>query len=325
LIAGLVVVGTAISGLVYISTAILPTSPRPAEFVRFAKPTRLNAALETLEKRGIVKNAFASGLYAKFTGKSADVNTGTFQLKAGSSIDEILSSLQKPYRQMVRLPEGWWQNRTGKRLEEKQVCSSAEYVAAASDPSKYADLGIDLPTASLEGWLFPDTYDLAPLTPPENVVRLQLKTFKRKVIDKLPKGTDLRRALIIASMVDLEAAKDNERSRIAGVIENRLRKGQPLEIDATVLYALQEWKNMAPGVVRTVKSPYNTYLNKGLPPGPIGSPGFKSILAALKPEKHGYLYYVARPNKSHYFASTYPEHLQNIRKARAERRTAGSH
>ena len=219
---------------------------------------------------------------------------------------------------MVRLPEGWWQLRTAARLESFDVCTGKDYVDAAKSPEKYEDVGLPIKSGSLEGWLFPDTYDLAPLTPAENVVRLQLRTFKRKVLDRYPETKDWNRVLTVASMVELEAAKDEERPRVAGVIENRLRKGQPLEIDATVLYALQEWKNLGPGIVRTVKSPYNTYLNKGLPPGPIGSPGLKSIVATLKPEKHGYLYYVARPNRSHYFAATYSEHLSNIRKARAE-------
>jgi UPF0755 protein len=97
-----------------------------------------------------------------------------------------------------------------------------------------------------------------------------------------------------------------------------------LEIDASVLYALQEWKPLGPGVVRTVKSPYNTYLVSGLPPGPIGSPGLKSLKAALEPEKHGYLFYVARPDKTHYFARTYEEHRGNIRRARLERQSQGS-
>lgn len=304
------------------STALQPTPSRPAEFVRFDKPLRITDALKVLESKGVVKSAFTAGLYAKFTGRSGDVRNGTYQVKAGATVEETLASLRKPFRQMVRLPEGWWEARTGKRLESEDVCSADDYRAATANPAAYSDLGFKLPPDSLEGWLFPDTYELPPMTPAEDVVRLQLKTFKRKVLDKLPEGTDIGRVLTVASMVELEAAKDEERARIAGVIENRLKKGQPLEIDATVLYALQEWKNLPRGVVRTVKSPYNTYLNKGLPPGPIGSPGLKSILAALKPEVHGYLYYVARPNRGHYFASAYPDHLQNIRRARAEWRAA---
>jgi UPF0755 protein len=135
----------------------------------------------------------------------------------------------------------------------------------------------------------------------------------------LPEDADLQRVLTVASMVELEAARDDERARIAGVIENRLRRGMRLEIDATVLYAEQNWRELGPGQVRKTDSPYNTYRRGGLPPGPIGSPSLKSIQAALRPERHGYLFYVARPDRSHYFAATYPDHLANIRRARAER------
>ena len=115
---------------------------------------------------------------------------------------------------------------------------------------------------------------------------------------------------------------DAERPRVAGVIENRLAKGQRLEIDATVLYGLQDWRVLKPGEVRTVDSPYNTYLVNGLPPGPICSPGSMSIQAAMKPEKHTFLYYVARPTRTHYFTSSYADHLAAIRKARSEFRLA---
>lgn len=300
--------------------AVQLTSPTPsgaAKYVRFDKPTLASRAYQRLETENVLKSSWATAVYAKVTGKSRDVQPGTYRIKPGMTVDEALNALRNPVKKMVRLPEGWWIARTAARLEREDVCTAAEYVAATKK------VATDLKLDSLEGRLFPDTYNLPPLTPPEEIVKLQVKTFQRKVADELPKNADLQHALIVASMVELEAAKDEERPRIAGVIENRIDKGIPLQIDATVLYALQEWKNLGPGVVRTVQSPYNTYLNKGLPPGPIGSPSLKSIQAALKPERHGYLYYVARPNRSHYFAVTYPEHLANIRKARAEWRATG--
>lgn len=311
-------VAIAIGGVCTILVGVMPAPAHPAEFIRFEKPTTLAAALQTLEKRQVVKNAWAATLFAKLTRSGHDVQEGTYKVKPGASIEQVLASLKKPYVQMVRLPEGWWIKRTAKRLEDKDICTADAYMKATEDPSKYRDVGLKLPADNLEGYLFPDTYDLPPLTPPDEIVRLQLQTFKRRVADSLPKTTNVKRVLTVASMVELEAGKDSERPRIAGVIENRLKKGMALEIDATVLYAMKVWKNLPPGVVRTVDSPYNTYLHKGLPPGPIGSPGFKSIQAALHPEKHGYLYYVARPDRSHYFSSDYQVHLQNIRKARAE-------
>ena len=117
--------------------------------------------------------------------------------------------------------------------------------------------------------------------------------------------------------IEAEVAQDRERPVVAGLIENRTRIGMLLQIDATVLYALQEWKELGPGVVKTVESPYNTYIHAGLPPGPIGSPGFKSIEAALKPKANPYLYYVALPDRTHMFSADYAGHLANIRKRKA--------
>jgi UPF0755 protein len=218
------------------------------------------------------------------------------------------------------LPEGWWITRTAERLEENGVCAADEYRRLADDPSQFQkSVKFKLPTGSLEGCLFPDTYDLPPLLGARATIERQLQAFESKVLPILPEDADLQRVLTVASMVELEAARDDERARIAGVIENRLRRGMRLEIDATVLYAEQNWRELGPGQVRKTDSPYNTYRRGGLPPGPIGSPSLKSIQAALRPERHGYLFYVARPDRSHYFAATYPDHLANIRRARAER------
>lgn len=307
------IVGTAVLA----GQLIAPTASGPVKYIRFDRPTIASRAYQRLELENVVKSGWATAVYAKLTGKASDVQPGTYRVKPGMSLDDVLKSLRNPVKRMVRLPEGWWIARTATRLEREGICSAEDYIAATKK------VAAEMKLESLEGRLFPDTYNLPPLTPPEEIVKLQVKTFDKKVAKAVPESANLDHALVVASMVELEAAKDEERSRIAGVIENRIKRGIPLEIDATVLYALQEWKNLPQGVVRTVKSPYNTYLNKGLPPGPIGSPGLKSIVASLKPEPHGYLYYVARPNRSHYFAATYPEHLANIRKARAEWRAAG--
>lgn len=295
---------------------LLPTAPGPSQYVRFNKSTRMRTALADLESKGLVRNALVLEIYARAVRAPVEVKSGTYSIKGGLAPDKVLEALRSPVKKLVRLPEGWWAARVARRLEEQGVCQADAYLEVLKAPPLVDGLEF-LKGTSPEGFLFPDTYNLPPLTPPEDIVRLQLATFKRKVMEGSP-DTDWKRVVTIASMVELEAAKADERARIAGVIVNRLAKGMALEIDATVLYALQEWKQLGRGEVRTVQSPYNTYLNKGLPPGPIGSPGLASVRAAQKPEKHGYFFYVARPDQSHYFAATYPEHLANIRKARAE-------
>lgn len=299
-------------GLVY---SVRPTSKGASEYLRFDRRTTLRQALITLEEKRMVRSAQLGLLYARLRGLQQTVPEGTFRLSPGETIETYVALLQKPIVQMVRIPEGWWIKRSAAILEKNNVCKASEYIALANRPDEFKDaVGFVLPKGSLEGYLYPDTYDLPPLLGARQTIVRQLKAFESKVASKMKPGTDLQRAVIIGSMVELEVALDHERPIVAGVIENRIKKGMRLELDATVLYALQEWKNLGPGVVRTVKSPYNTYLNNGLPPGPIGSPGAKSILAALNPAKHEFLFYVAKPDLNHMFAKTYGEHINNIRK-----------
>lgn len=306
------------AGAALVITQSRPTEPGRPFYIRLNGGEDFTSILQTLEDKGVIRDSLMAKFYLRVKGIPLKARSGTFQLKPGMTLEEVMGELQKPIRQMVRIPEGWWIKRVGAVLEKKEVCTQEEYLEAAAEGARYqAEFDFPLPKGSLEGYLYPDTYDLPPLLGAEEVVRRQLRAFVERV-GPLLKDKDPTKILTVASMVELEAAKDSERARIAGVIQNRLKKGQRLEIDATVLYALQEWKNLGPGVVRTVKSPYNTYLNDGLPPGPIGSPGLASVKGALAPEQHKWIYYVAKPDKTHRFAAEYSDHLKNIRLSRAE-------
>lgn len=311
----------ALGGVNWFNSQLAPMPSSEPVMVRWPARNFKSAVIE-LGKMGIIRNPKVFEFDAKLKGKADPVAEGTYEFHAGQSVDEVIASLNKPITQMVRIPEGWWIKRVAKRLADKGVCEEAEYIELAGKPEEFKDVvSFKLPEGSLEGYLYPDTYELPPMLGAKAVITRQLKAFESKVVKEL--GEDgLNRAVIIGSMVELEAALDKERPMVAGVIENRTKKGMRLEIDATVLYALGEWKVLGPGVVRTVVSPYNTYLNAGLPPGPIGSPSKQSIAAAFNPDSHNYVFYVAKPDRSHYFTSTYAEHLAAIRKARAEWRDA---
>lgn len=290
----------------------------PPFYIRFDQRTPLVVALTRLQERGVVRNPDVMARYSRWRKLPAVVEAGTYEVTPGTKADALLTALRKPIRQMVRIPEGWWVARVAKRLEEQGVCAAEEYIALTQEPERFAeDVSFPLPKNSLEGYLFPDTYDLPPLLGAEATIRRQLKTFEAKVVKQVGNPKDLQRLVTIGSLVEAEVALDAERPLVAGIIENRLAKGMKLQIDATVLYALQEWKELGPGVVNTIDSPYNTYRIHGLPPGPIGSPGLKSIEAAAKPRATEYLYYVALPNRSHLFAKDYPTHLANIRRRQA--------
>jgi UPF0755 protein len=191
-------------------------------------------------------------------------------------------------------------------------------MALVAKPEEFKeDVSFPLPKGSLEGYLYPDTYDLPPLMTPREVIDRQLTNFQKRVWEGFNKPKNLHRAIIIASMVEMEVARDDERPMVAGVIENRLAKNMALQIDAAINYGIQKWRPLTYADYRNVDSPYNLYRTKGLPPGPICSPTTKSIKAALNPAKHKFLYYVALPSGRSLFAETYDQHLKNVARRRA--------
>jgi UPF0755 protein len=297
--------------------AVYELQPMPSQqpvYIRYASRQSLSSALRDLQKRGIIRSARWTGLYARLRGNAKPVARGTYLFHAGMSTFEIMDALKAPIKQLVRLPANFWIARQAKVLHEHNVCDEQAYVRATMEPSIYQPIvSFRLPKDSLEGYLFPDTYDLPPMLGPEEVIARQLKNFEKKVWKPFHQPKNLRRAMIVASLVELETKRDAERPIVAGVIENRLKKGMPLQIDATILYARQKWGILTHKDIHSVDSPYNTYEHKGLPPGPICSPALKSIEAALHPAKHEYLYYVAMPDGHQEFSKTLQEQDHYIR------------
>jgi UPF0755 protein len=224
--------------------------------------------------------------------------------------------------------------REGLRAEETaEVLAAGTRLAAAdllavmrSGRFGYAALN-DKPAASgLEGYLFPDTYEIAATATPTQVVDLLLKTFDQRFGPALRQQAAASKqtvfqALIVASLVEREAQLASERPIIASVYLNRVAKGMALEADSTVQYALGYdpkgktwWRSLTLDDLRRDVGPYSTYLSRGLPPGPICSPGLDSIQAVLAPAKTEYLYYYAKGDGSHAFARTFEEHQQNMAK-----------
>jgi UPF0755 protein len=313
-----VLVGAAAAGY-WVWTGVQPMPNGKPFFLRIDGPRDLDRVLAQVQVKGVLRNSSAAYLYARIRRNAADVATGTYKLAPGEDVEAVLRSLRSPVKQMVRLPETNWAARSANILERHGVTTAKEYMELVRKPEEFAsDAGFPLPKRdSLEGYLFPDTYDLPPLLGARQTILRQLAAFKDKIIGSGAPPKNLDRAVIIGSMVELEVAKDEERPIVAGVIENRLRFGMPLQIDATVLYALGEWRALSYKDLRETVSPYNTYLNKGLPPGPICSPSAASVRAALAPAKHDFLYYVAMPDRRHLFSSTYAGHLSNVAKRRA--------
>jgi UPF0755 protein len=273
----------------------------------------------------------------RLRGADTKMKAGSHSLREGMSVDEILDTITvvvstKPgtpvttsYVQYTTI-EGWRTEQIAQLLLDNGLIKDREqFYAALKDPSlsRYEFLANRPAGAGLEGFLFPDTYRVPQGVPTKDIVTLMLDDFDRRVPrnmrENTPEGFSFYQALIVASIVEREAAIDSERSVIASVYYNRLRSTPPLRLqaDPTVQYAVGQdgnwWPELGPPDLRR-ESPYNTYLVNGLPPGPICNPSLKSIQAALSPAQTDYLYFVAKGDGTHAFARTYDEHLENVRK-----------
>ncbi|MCS6844698.1 MAG: endolytic transglycosylase MltG, partial [Caldilineales bacterium] len=285
--------------------------------------------------------------YVRVNGLANRLEAGTYRLSAAMTPIEIAAALQNAQAPSVpvRVREGWRLEEIADHLSRTGVVDGNAYRSLAANPSREA-LGFDLSRytflqflpagASLEGFLYPDTYLLpAEGAIPSDLIQRQFDELEARVMplywEAVAQGRttmELRDVLTLASIVEREAVVDEERPIIAGVFLNRLAQGMRLEADPTVQYALgyqpdtgRWWKSPLAAADLQVDSPYNTYRYGGLPPGPIASPGLASIRAVLEPAQHDYLFFVAMPDSSgrHVFSRTFEEHLEAVQRYRQGR------
>jgi UPF0755 protein len=309
---------------------------RSAQPVRVAiKPgTGAEQIARQLEREGVIRNASLFLLYAYWKGDAGRFKPGIYRLSPDMSAAQIADLLQRgagdPDDITVTIPEGFTLSQIAQTLKERGVLRDAQaFVKMCRSASAPLSAPFALPKSGLEGYLYPETYRFHPQSAPEKVAQTMLDAFTREFYT--PHRAEIRRSphslhqiVTMAAMIEREASAPQDRARIAGVIENRLKRGMRLQIDATVLYALGRHKERVLYRDLQVDSPYNTYRRAGLPPGPIASPGKLSLQAALRPERHDYLFYVAKPDGSHLFTRTLAEHEKAVRQMRAlRRRSAG--
>ena len=302
-----------VAGSFFLLTRALEPKGGSGGYLRVDRPTPRLAVLQQAEGKGYIRSARAVDLSATLARRPATIRTGTYRLSGKDDGMENLRALGRPISQKFRFPETNWAKRSANLLEKAEVCPAADYLAEVAQPGEHKT-DFPLPKDTLEGYLYPDTYDLPPLLGAMGVVGRQLAAFIKKVWEPLDRPKDLHRILILASLVELETGTEKDRAIIAGVVENRLKQKMPLQIDASLLYGMGEWRRLTFKDYREFDSPYNLYRHKGLPPTPICSPSFASIRAAMAPARHNYLYYVALPDRTSLFAATYEEHKKNIEK-----------
>ncbi len=319
----LLLVGLTLTGYYILLMQFNPVDPGDITFidVRIAESSTASQVAELLYSNRLIRNETLFLAYCRHEGLDSSLKAGHYQFNRSQSLQEIAAAIStgKVVTIAFTIPEGYTVDKIGELLAEKDICTLEEWQEAINRDYNYEFLRLADPgegKSYLEGFLFPDTYVIAEDTSAAEIVNAMLGNFEKLWAEEfqpqaLDQGMNVYDTIIIASMIEKEAMVDDERKIISGVIKNRLEKGMLLQICATVLYALnQEEKDVVYYEDLEIDSPYNTYLYPGLPPAPIACPGKAAIDAALNPEQHEYLYYVARGDGSHQFSKTFSEHLQ---------------
>ena len=319
------VLGTIV--LIYSAATGGDNEPVPGESARVhvVKGDTLSDVAAKREEAGLIESAFVFELQARYEGYGTEIKTGRYTFKPGWDSGKILHKLtvgQAAPTITVTVPEGLTIEETaGTVAADSSVPAPAFEEAARRTDYGYAFLD-DPDVGTTEGYLFPAKYDFEKGVTARQIVNRLLEQYLLETQDidfaeaKARLGLTEDQVVTVASLIEKEAASTDEKPLIASVIYNRMRKGTPLQIDASIQYALKRPKaNLSLADLR-VDSPYNTYENKGLPPGPICSPGKESLQAALNPANTDYLYYVLEANgESHFFTKSYDDFLREKERA----------
>lgn len=271
-----------------------------------------------LQKLGIIRSSYFFRFYVVVSFRHSELKAGKYSLSPRMSIYQVAKTISNGdvIKNMVVIPEGWDIRDISKYLETKEICQKDEFAKLASqDYSESFSFLKDKPKKmSLEGYLFPDTYQVSDSQTCKDMIHDMLANFEKKITDDIRAEIAKQKktifdTIIMASIVEKEVSSLEDKKIVAGIFYKRLEIGMPLQIDATINYITN--KN-DPGVAikdTKIDSPYNTYMYRGLPKGPISNPGIDSILAALQPKKTSYLYYLSSRSGKTIFSKNWQEHI----------------
>lgn len=325
LVAVLLLAGLAAGGAATVRWWALEQRAQPSGepvVVEIPKGVGLKAAARLLADKGLVGSPLVFEIAARLSA-GGPIQAGEYELSPAMSNRRILGMLRlgKVLLHSILIPEGYTMRQTAHRLAATKVADLGPSVDLLRRPSFIAAQGLD--DATLEGYLFPETYLFPKGLGARTAYSIMIRRFWEawrplKAAAKARKMTR-RQVVTLASIIEAEAKLPHEQPLISAVYHNRLRRGMLLQADPTVLYGLGGLEALGHPLYRSdleVDTPYNTYLHKGLPPGPICSPGKGSLHAAVHPAKVKYLYFVAKGDGSHIFSNTYAQHLRAIRRFR---------
>jgi len=296
--------------------------PDAGVYVDIPHGASLRTIAQLLEENGVVRNRVTFEILGRLK-KRRRLEAGEYFFDHPVAAREVYDAIVngRVFVKEFQVPEGFTMFDIADLAVSEGFVSRDEFLSAARDPSPVHDLAPDAP--SLEGFLFPATYEFPRHMTGKGMTDAMVKKFRQEWLTLLPPGEPpnhgVQSVVTLASLVERETPKPEERPHVAGVFENRLRIGQPLQCDPTVAYALTlagVYNGKLTGADLHFASPYNTYQNRGLPPGPIANPGEAALRAALSPPPTDDLYFVANTEGGHFFSKTLREHNQNVARYR---------
>jgi len=324
-VAGSIVISW-IYGAIFYYTATHPLSEKfnPVS-VEIAPGMTLNNISNLLKDRDLIGNSLSFQLLAYLQKKQGQIQAGEYELSPSMTPKDILGIVTsgKTILHAVTIPEGYRITEIAALLEERGLVNAEEFILQTQDKELIQSAGI--PAISLEGYLFPETYHFSKHTSERKIIQSMLDTYHEKIkTHELSKRTpfmnlSFHEVVTLASLIEKETGVDEERKLISSVFHNRLKKNMRLQTDPTVIYAMINFDGNIRKKDLNIDSPYNTYKYRGLPPGPIASPGLKSIIAALEPSNSDYLYFVSRKDGSHQFSSNLMDHNHAVQKYQLRR------
>jgi UPF0755 protein len=292
------------------------------QFVDIPQGAGSAAIAKTLADAGVIRDVTSFRAALWFTGEGRKLKAGEYRFDRPVSARQVGDKIAhgEIYVRPITFPEGLTIKQMAALYESKGFGPAQDFVAAAKNPALVS--AVDPDAKDLEGYLFPDTYNLKRKETAEQLIPKMVTAFMKAMTPDLlekidERGLSVRQLITLASIVEKETGNKDERPLVAAVCANRLKIGMPLQCDPTVIYALDRAGRYDGNLTRAnmqIDSPYNTYRYPGLPPGPIASPGRASILAAASPAMVDYLYFVSRNDGTHAFAATLDEHNRNVQK-----------
>jgi UPF0755 protein len=313
---------TAIGVRTYLQSNPIPllgAAAGPPIVVYIQPGTGVQDIAQQLKGEGVIRSRRAFLALAYLKGSIRRLHAGEYEFTRNMSLFDVLSKLEsgRVVTHQVSVPEGFTVQEIARLLAGERLVEANAFVTLAGDPQVASRLGV--PADGLEGYLYPDTYRLTRGMGEEEILRVMVTRLRQKLPADFAErsarlGLDVHGAITLASLIEKEVRQDRERAIVAAVFHNRLRRQMPLQSDPTAVYGLPDFRGRIRPEDLKRPSPYNTYLNPGLPPGPIANPGLGSLQAAVNPAPVNYLYFVAKNDGTHFFSHTLEEHSDAIRR-----------